>query len=290
MGEIRKVLTSLGPFSADEVKSVCADLDKSGDGEVSHKEFHAWIVGKSTHATISKAKAFLAPSDDDGLEGAFYNFCGAGHAEMDGKSLLKTLKDCSSIDKKYLTPQAVDLIFAKTKGKGRTGIDNQQFEVVLDYVADHKGKDVEEIRSAIIENRPVFKGSKAADVDKITGKLERASVTEATQKQKKQMFTPKRKSIPIGPDRVVDNSELWRTFGLGTPAGRMLKQIYVDSQTSTRGSSRPGSASKIVAKSTSLPSIQRPGTAAGITTTEMPRLNPEIRQIGPREPERRASA
>lgn len=32
-----------------------------------------------------KAKAILAPADNDGLEAVFYNFCGVGHSEMDNK-------------------------------------------------------------------------------------------------------------------------------------------------------------------------------------------------------------
>ena len=32
-----------------------------------------------------KAKAILAPADNDGLEAVFYNFCGVGHSDMDGK-------------------------------------------------------------------------------------------------------------------------------------------------------------------------------------------------------------
>ena len=32
-----------------------------------------------------KAKAILAPADNDGLEAVFYNFCGVGYSDMDGK-------------------------------------------------------------------------------------------------------------------------------------------------------------------------------------------------------------
>ena len=78
-----------------------------------------------------KAKAILAPADNDGLEAVFYNFCGVGHSEMDNKGATSSYnvvhlpkvpgfkrlcQDCGIIDKK-LEPTNVDLIFADTRVK-----------------------------------------------------------------------------------------------------------------------------------------------------------------------------
>lgn len=252
---MKAVLSHLGFFSPDELTVVCADLDKSRDGEISLEEFRDWVLLKSSCPTVTKAKAFLAPADDDGVEGAFYNFCGPGRAEMDGRSLVKTFKDCELFDKKLLQ-STVDLIFSKVKQKGRAGIGFAQFEVVLDYIADHKGVSAEEVRAAIVSHRPVYKGQKAVDVDPLTGKLLRARTTPTTTREKKNITLPRKPKV--GPDRTVDNTELHKLFGVSTRAGRLLKRIYSDSV-------RPGSPQRAqsplfprkssISKSVSLPAL-----------------------------------
>ena len=68
-------LRNLGSLTNEEVRHVCADLDKSKDRHISYAEFRAWIKNGQSSREIEKAKAILAPSDSDGLEAVFYNFC-----------------------------------------------------------------------------------------------------------------------------------------------------------------------------------------------------------------------
>merc|ERR1712113_585160 len=122
-------------------------------GEVSFKEFDAWVRGKTTCGEAAKAKAILAPSDDDGLEAIYYNFCGAGHSDMDGKSFTKMCKDCDLLTKK-LPEKDVDIIFKdnRVKPKSQRRINFQQFETALELLAEAKGVKVKEIRNAVLES------------------------------------------------------------------------------------------------------------------------------------------
>lgn len=98
-----------------------------------------------------KAKAILAPADNDGLEAVFYNFCGVGHSDMDGKGFKKLCQDCSLMDKK-LDTTTVDLIFAdnRVKPRGMNRIDFYQFEIALELVAEKKVLPKIEVRTAMI--------------------------------------------------------------------------------------------------------------------------------------------
>ena len=98
-----------------------------------------------------KAKAILAPADNDGLEAVFYNFCGVGHSDMDGKGFKKLCQDCSLMDKK-LDTTTVDLIFAdnRVKPRGMNRIDFYQFEIALELVAEKKALPKIEVRTAMI--------------------------------------------------------------------------------------------------------------------------------------------
>ncbi|CAK9087708.1 unnamed protein product [Durusdinium trenchii] len=140
MGAMAMALRNLGSLTNEEVRNVCADLDKSKDHRISYAEFRAWIkngMGSRSLGEIEKAKAILAPSDSDGLEAVFYNFCGAGKAELDGKSFMKLCEDCQLLDRKMGSAQ-VDLIFCDTrvKKKGQRTIDVVQFEVALELLAE----------------------------------------------------------------------------------------------------------------------------------------------------------
>eukprot|EP00913_Durusdinium_trenchii_P002873 g2660.t1 len=99
-----------------------------------------------------KAKAILAPADNDGLEAVFYNFCGVGHSDMDGKGFKKLCQDCSLIDKK-LDTTSVDLIFAdnRVKARGTNRIDFFQFEIALELLAEKKGTNKTDVRAAMIQ-------------------------------------------------------------------------------------------------------------------------------------------
>merc|ERR1712060_777897 len=72
--EMRETLKTLGSFNIDEIRHVCADLDKNKDGDISFQEFEAWIKSPSKKKEMIKAKAILAPCDDGGLEAVFFNF------------------------------------------------------------------------------------------------------------------------------------------------------------------------------------------------------------------------
>eukprot|EP00441_Pelagodinium_beii_P045446 CAMPEP_0197624796 /NCGR_PEP_ID=MMETSP1338-20131121/4326_1 /TAXON_ID=43686 ORGANISM="Pelagodinium beii, Strain RCC1491" /NCGR_SAMPLE_ID=MMETSP1338 /ASSEMBLY_ACC=CAM_ASM_000754 /LENGTH=495 /DNA_ID=CAMNT_0043195025 /DNA_START=67 /DNA_END=1554 /DNA_ORIENTATION=+ len=224
IAELQSALNALGSFSPEEVRNVCADLDKSRDGEISYQEFSAWIRDGSGDREVIKAKAILAPSDSDGLEAVFYNFCGAGKADMDGKSFLKVCEDCSLLSKKF-TSTAVDLIFSdtKVKRKGQRVIDFNEFEVALELVADRRGLSKEEVRQKVvlqgkpkISARPTLHSS-SSGLGKMTTKLSAAQkhgkADQAAEKSRR-------------PRKEVELTSLWKIFGCNTEAGRALKSIY----------------------------------------------------------------
>ena len=112
-----------------------------------------WPRIKSGHGPkeAMKAKAILAPADSDGLEAVFYNFCGVGHSDMDGKGFKKLCQDCSLTDKK-LDTTTVDLIFAdnRVKPRGTNRIDFYQFEIAIELVSEKKQVSKTDIRLAMI--------------------------------------------------------------------------------------------------------------------------------------------
>eukprot|EP00930_Biecheleria_cincta_P027602 TRINITY_DN19360_c0_g1_i1.p1 TRINITY_DN19360_c0_g1~~TRINITY_DN19360_c0_g1_i1.p1 ORF type:complete len:673 (+),score=155.68 TRINITY_DN19360_c0_g1_i1:51-2069(+) len=164
--ELRKTLKVLGSFSTDEVKVICADLDRSKDGDISYAEFAAWVRRGTGIKEIMKAKAVLAPSSGDGLEAVFYNFCGAGYQELDSRGLLKVCMDCKLVDKK-LDAAGIDLIFSdtKVKQKSKKRMDFYEFEVALELLAERKGVAKAELREAILlQGGPKHTGTKVQDV------------------------------------------------------------------------------------------------------------------------------
>mmetsp|Transcript_52227 Transcript_52227/g.124522 ORF Transcript_52227/g.124522 Transcript_52227/m.124522 type:complete len:441 (+) Transcript_52227:62-1384(+) len=258
ISEMRAVMKTLGSFTNEEVRRATEDLDKSQDGEVSFQEFADWIRAPSTSKEIAKAKAILAPSDDDGLEAVYYNFCGPGKADMDGKSFAKLCKDSGVLDSK-LPHTEVDIIFAKVKqGKERT-IEFHQFENALEKLAQKKGVPVDTIRSTVLTtSRPITKGTTAQAnrfYDDHTGEASPMTSTATTSPPRK-VVTLKKVGSPDGAvaalmrtalkqstesEKDVDNRELWRVFGGHSKAGRVLKRIYSDANltksTSTMNSS-----------------------------------------------------
>eukprot|EP00931_Biecheleriopsis_adriatica_P025284 TRINITY_DN15568_c0_g1_i2.p1 TRINITY_DN15568_c0_g1~~TRINITY_DN15568_c0_g1_i2.p1 ORF type:complete len:582 (+),score=133.97 TRINITY_DN15568_c0_g1_i2:116-1861(+) len=223
INELHVALHNLGSLSLDEVKRVCADLDKTNDGFISYEEFSAWIKNGTGSKEVEKAKAILAPSDDDGLEAVFYNFCGAGKADLDGKGFLKVCEDCGLLDKK-MNVTAVDIIFSDTrvKTKGHRTIDFPQFEAALELLADKKGVERQEVRNKVLlQGKPVYTATK---VKKAVRKLRimKAEVvkTDANEDtgEEKLRIKDRRKSFDI--------TSVWKVFGLHTSAGRCLKTIY----------------------------------------------------------------
>eukprot|EP00931_Biecheleriopsis_adriatica_P040360 TRINITY_DN23123_c0_g1_i1.p1 TRINITY_DN23123_c0_g1~~TRINITY_DN23123_c0_g1_i1.p1 ORF type:complete len:547 (-),score=148.09 TRINITY_DN23123_c0_g1_i1:113-1753(-) len=281
--ELRQTLKVLGSFSEHEVRIVCEDLDKSKDGEVSLEEFSAWIKAGTGGKECQKAKAILAPSDSDGLEAVFYNFCGAGHADMDGKSFKKLCVDCDLTDKSFKAAEA-DLVFSdiRVKGKGQKVIDFYQFEVALELVADKKGVSKADVRTPVLlQGSPKIVGTKATAAPNFTVPGEGA----ARGKKPKRSASERRVAAilraplneTVGEEtwrKDVDNSQLWKIFGLESKAGLALKRIYSPPQQVVAAppvqsrSLRPLSAlsthsaassegNKLLAKSMSLPWIAK---------------------------------
>jgi len=221
--EVVRALNALGSFSPEEVRRVCLDLDKSKDGEISLAEFSAWIHDGSGEREIMKAKAVLAPSDNDGLEAVFYNFCGAGKADMDGKGFLKVCEDCSLLSRKF-TSTAADLIFSdtKVKRKGKRVIDCLEFEIALELVANRKGLPKQEVRNSVVlqgkpKKRETIKSARLS-IDN------NASKTAAV--RTKSGIVEEAKTRNRKPRQDVDLPTMWKLFGLGTEAGKALRTIY----------------------------------------------------------------
>ncbi|CAK9077838.1 unnamed protein product [Durusdinium trenchii] len=149
--ELATTLKVLGSFSSDEIKHVRADLDRSGDGSVSFDEFSTWIKCGKGRREVLKAKAILAPSDGDGMEAVFYNFCGPGHADMNGMNFTRFCKDCGLLDGPMDSVMA-DLIFSDTRVKDHAArtIDPLQFEFALEILAEKKHLKLAELRAKVL--------------------------------------------------------------------------------------------------------------------------------------------
>eukprot|EP00931_Biecheleriopsis_adriatica_P049212 TRINITY_DN28461_c2_g1_i1.p1 TRINITY_DN28461_c2_g1~~TRINITY_DN28461_c2_g1_i1.p1 ORF type:complete len:519 (-),score=101.28 TRINITY_DN28461_c2_g1_i1:143-1699(-) len=234
--EVSRTLKALGSFTNDEVRKVCADLDRSGDGQVDFEEFLSWMKRGRSEKEVVKAKAIMAPSDGDGLEAVFYNFCGPGKADMDGKSFKKVCQDCDLIDKKF-DVTAVDLIFSdkRIKDKSQRVIDFFQFENALELIASKKGIPLAEVRNPVLlQGGPKLSGTRTMGFS--FSNDERPANQTVVRKPKR---TPSQKRIAAilrmteheipGKEswrKDTDNRELWKIFGLNTAAGRALKRVY----------------------------------------------------------------
>ncbi len=162
-----------------------------------------------------KAKAILAPADNDGLEAVFYNFCGVGHSDMDGKGFKKLCQDCSLMDKK-LDTTTVDLIFAdnRVKPRGMNRIDFYQFEIALELVAEKKALPKIEVRTAMItqgtpktvhatSTKPTLKAKKVDNARLISEKRIAAILRRSPRELGKDSWT-----------KEVDNTEAQRNWSI----------------------------------------------------------------------------
>ncbi|CAE7737879.1 CML12 [Symbiodinium sp. CCMP2592] len=249
--ELANALKVLGSFSSDEIRHVRDDLDKSKDGKVSYEEFRTWIhsgKGKEGRKEVLKAKAILAPSDGDGLEAVFYNFCGPGQADLSGTNFHRLCKDCHILDDR-LDNASVDLIFSdiRVKDHAARSIDFLQFEIALELLAERKGVSRHSLRSAVLlqghpesHNKSQTHEEPLADAQKkrrssFSG-LDPAGVSAVLEKKKPTRCSSQKRVASLlklhetpGKEswrRDVDNSKLWKVFGLHTPAGRNLKKLY----------------------------------------------------------------
>ncbi|CAE7214866.1 CML12 [Symbiodinium natans] len=249
IGELTNALKVLGSFSNDEVRHVRDDLDKSGDGAVSYEEFRTWIHAGKGRKEVLKAKAILAPSDGDGLEAVFYNFCGPGHADLSGTNFHRLCKDCHILDDK-LDTASVDLVFSDSRVKDHSArnIDFLQFEIALELLAERKGVKRQILRNAVlVQGHPESHNKSPGHEDladsakkrrcSLTG-LDPAGVSAVLEKKKPMRCSSQKRVASLirltqhetpGKEswrRDVDNTKLWRVFGLHTPAGRNLKKLY----------------------------------------------------------------
>ncbi|CAE7410041.1 CML12 [Symbiodinium pilosum] len=219
MEELSKALQNLGSLTSEEVRNVCASLDASGDGNVSFDEFANWVKSGVGGREIEKAKAILAPSDSDGLEAAFYNFCGAGRAELDGTSFQRLCEDCELMDK-TLNSAAVDLIFCDTrvKRKGQRTIDVIAFEVALELLAEKKNMNKQDVRmQVVLQGKPVKKNSKRRSPSPPGFRRSNSKTSASSAKNSA-------KGVEDKPARVGLQS-LWQVFGRHTSAGMSIWKL-----------------------------------------------------------------
>lgn len=247
IAELASALKVLGSFSLDEIKRVSADLDRSGDGTVSFEEFSTWIKCGKGDGSVLKAKSILAPSDGDGMEAVFYNFCGPGQADMDGSNFRRLCKDCDILEGS-MDGVSVDLIFSDTRVKdyASRNIDFLQFEFALELLAEKKGVTLRQLRTQVLvqgapkklttgkegqrgeePRRPSFSGLDASQVRSQLGGGQRKPKKSSSQKRVAALLK-RTQEIPGEESwrRDVDNSKLWKVFGLHTAAGRNLKKLY----------------------------------------------------------------
>ncbi|CAE7599558.1 unnamed protein product [Symbiodinium natans] len=227
ISELRNAMGHMFLFNQDEVNKICADLDTSNDGVVSYKEFSTWMRKGSTSKEVLKGKTILAPIDSDGLDAVFYVFCGPGKTEMEMKDFVKFCKNCKFIDS-TLPPAVAELVFNdhRVKPHGRRTIDFFEFAVALELLAERKNAKVSDLYTvALLTGGPQaqLKGAVVEAAPKgreCPARKQRKSRTGIT-KQMKPILEDK-----DGWKRDVDNGELWKKFGIGTSAGRCLRQIY----------------------------------------------------------------
>lgn len=221
-------LKNLGSLTAEEVRNVCADLDKSKDRHISYAEFRSWIKNGMGTREIEKAKAILAPSDSDGLEAVFYNFCGAGKAELDGKNFFKLCEDCQLLDPKMNSAQ-VDLIFCDTrvKKKGTRTIDVVQFEVALEILAERTGVPKQDLRMEVLmKGKPEFRGTAVDSTARRTSAQPKRKARKSSIAKQVAAADADLGAAPAVPPPKLDVSGLWKVLGRHTPAGRRLWSIY----------------------------------------------------------------
>lgn len=147
--ELATLLKALGRFQTNEIKMIFSRMDTNGDGVIQFDEFVDWIFGANRQESSVKAKVALLQDDSDAFQMAFYNICGAGQTEMDGKSLTRLCKEADLFDKSF-PPGEADVIFRKAIGNGRTKVTFDQFPEVVRAIAERKAVPFEEVRKAIL--------------------------------------------------------------------------------------------------------------------------------------------
>lgn len=225
MEEMRNAMSKMFLFNQEEVAKICHDLDTSNDGVISYKEFSGWMRRGTSSKEVLKGKTILAPIDSDGLDAVFYVFCGPGKTEMEMKDFVKFCKNCQITDS-TLPTAAAELVFNdhKVKGPGRRTLDFFEFGAALEQLAERKRMKVSDLYTlALLTGGPQAK-LVSCKMEQPKGSSRRRSVLGQRKLRAKKLQ-------PILQDkdawkRDVDNGRLWKIFGLGTSAGRQLRQIY----------------------------------------------------------------
>eukprot|EP00931_Biecheleriopsis_adriatica_P115327 TRINITY_DN91133_c0_g1_i1.p1 TRINITY_DN91133_c0_g1~~TRINITY_DN91133_c0_g1_i1.p1 ORF type:complete len:528 (+),score=117.60 TRINITY_DN91133_c0_g1_i1:101-1684(+) len=225
MQELHRVLSGLFLFNSEEVRVVCDDLGASRDRVVTLKEFDTWIKKGRGPDAAQKGKAILAPADSEGLEPVFYVFCGPGKITMGMREFLKFCKDCKLLDGR-LTPTAAELVFNdhRVKAGVHRSIDLFEWEAALELLAQQKGISVKEIHEIVLlKGGPELALPQAPPASRSLTRKGHVRTSSASRRP------PRPKSLvedKEGWKRDVDNSALWKRFGVNSQAGRVLKRIY----------------------------------------------------------------
>lgn len=221
LSELKKILQTLGAFTNHEIATVLADMDRSGDGDISFAEFADWVRRATEIKEVIKAKCILAPSDSDGIEAVFYNFCGPGHADIDGAGFRRLARDCKLLNN-TLTETGVDLIFSYVRQQQRR-IEFDQFEKALELLAKKRGSSQEDVKDAMLHStHPVLKGSKV----EAPGTVPKKAKLRKPKSSRISCPVPKESLGDSCTTKLVDNTNMWKIFGARSEAGRCLKLLY----------------------------------------------------------------
>lgn len=125
----------------------------------------------------------------------------------------------------------MDLIFAdnRVKARGTNRIDFFQFEIALELLAEKKGTNKTDVRAAMIQ-QGVPKTSNATVAVK-TLKVVRPKDNARLISEKRIAAILRRSPRELGKEtwkKEVDNTDLWKVFGLDSKAGRILKRVYTN--------------------------------------------------------------
>eukprot|EP00927_Polykrikos_kofoidii_P070433 TRINITY_DN6668_c0_g1_i2.p1 TRINITY_DN6668_c0_g1~~TRINITY_DN6668_c0_g1_i2.p1 ORF type:complete len:396 (-),score=76.00 TRINITY_DN6668_c0_g1_i2:85-1272(-) len=152
--------TKAARMKDEELTSAFKHIDANKDGRVSYDEFVDWIAAEAEDETVKSVIWSHCASFDD----VFRAFTG-GKNDMDGKAFSKLCRDTNLVDKRTLTVNDVDLIFAKVVPKGYRRINVDDFKEALVLIAEKKRKSLDDIEAEVLSAKgPVLHGTNAESV------------------------------------------------------------------------------------------------------------------------------
>lgn len=167
--EVATLLTSLEVFKGledEEVSDIVEDyvrkMDTNGDGVVSFDEFAIFYMDiKETRkggAPKAKAKVNSKYKSNKALKQLFIQHSSYGKGkvtleEMDGAAFAKLVSSAGLLDSK-LTNITVDLVFTKSKLKGKRKLTYNNFLDALSQVASHKGFEFDKVVNIVMDAGP----------------------------------------------------------------------------------------------------------------------------------------